>query len=755
MRRLAASIVAALLLALPGRAPAAETAGGPPVAAVDVVGADRFGADGVRRVMSTRPGSAFSVDRLRDDVAAIWGTGYFDDVKVDASEGEGGLRLTVIVVEKPVISSVSFDGNKEIPTAELRTGAALPERNLFQEGRVAQARERILEAYRNKGFYDARVESSVEEEADGSRSVRFRITEGEKPKIRRIRFEGRRYFDEKALRKVIETSAAGIFSFVTDSGSYRKDVLDTDLKRIEALYQSEGFLDVKVADPVVVRGKEGLDVTVRIYEGIQYRVGKVDLRLPPEIGDAEGKGAVRLAAGGKASRETIVSDIVALTTLLNDRGYAQALVTPSVEKRRGYPLVDVTYRAEAGEKFHFGRVEVTGNTKTLDKVVRRELDFSDGALYGSTVQKESRENLQRTSYFKDVKITTAPGAPGEVDVNVEVQEGPTGTLSGGLGFSSVDKIFGVVNVSENNLFGRGWKTTLNTQFSSRKTVFGLDFRDPHLFDTDYTLLANAYNSDTKYDDFRRKARGGKLGLGYNLTRFVNANLAVRYDVSRITDPGNSSSTYLKEEFEAGTRSTRSIIATLSRSTVDRVTDPSRGTVASGSAEWAGTPFGGDSHFAKYILSWKGYSPVTESTVLSANLLWGHVMSTEGGRVPIYERFFLGGPYSVRGFRARSLSPEDPNTGERFGGNKEIVANLEYVFPLLPDLNFKGVLFFDAGNTWRQGEFPFRDEGLRLAAGMGLRWYSPMGPLRFEWGWNLDAKPGEPKRVAEFTIGTPF
>lgn len=754
MRRLPAILVALAAMLLPGAAAAAGGEGGPAVAAVDVVGAARYGADGVRRLMKTAAGTPFSLPKVREDVKAIWATGYFDDVKVDATDTANGLRITVFVAEKPVVSSVTVDGNKEISVSDLRSAAALPERTLYQEGRVKEGAARILEAYRNKGYYDAVVDPSVEEDADGSRRVRYRVTEGEKPRIHRLVFAGNRYFGEKEIRKGIETDEKGFFSFVTDSGTFKKDVLENDLRRVEGQYQGEGFLDVKVAPPEIARDSKGLVVTVRVYEGIQYRVGKVDVSGMELTAEERGK-AVKLSPGGKASRETIVTDLLSLTTLLNDRGFAQALVTPDVKKRPDYPLVDVTYRAEPGGPFRFGRVEIAGNTKTLDKVVRRELAFSDGGRFGSTVQKESRENLQRTSYFKDVKLTTSPGAPGEMDARVEVQEGSTGTLSGGLGFSSVDKIFGVVNVSENNLFGRGWKGSLNSQFSSRKTVFGLDFRDPHVFDTDYTLLVSAYNSDTRYSDFRKRSVGGKLGAGYNLSRVTTASLALRLDWSRVEKQGTTASSFLEEQYNQGLQSTRSVVGSVSRSTLDRVMDPSRGTSSSASLEWAGFPLGGDSHFAKYILSWKGYTPVTGSTVFSANFLWGHSIPTDGGAVPLHERFFLGGPYSVRGFRARTLAPEDPNTGERYGGNKEFVVNAEFLVPIVPEVNVKGVLFLDAGNTWGQGDYPFVDQGLRTAAGFGIRWYSPMGPLRFEWGWNLDPKPGEEKRVAEFTIGTAF
>jgi len=420
-------------------------------------------------------------------------------------------------------------------------------------------------------------------------------------------------------------------------------------------------------------------------------------------------------------------------------------------------VADVTYRFERGTKFRFGKVEITGNTKTLDRVIRYNLDVSDGRTYSATGLKTSKENLTRTSYFKDVKISTAPSAtPGEMDAKIEVQEGPTGTLSGGIGYSSLDRIFGVVQLSENNLFGRGWKVSLNSQFGARRTTYSIDFRDPHFLDSDFSLLLSAYNTRVLYTDFERKATGGRAGLGYNLTRFVNASLSLRADTTRILQVGPVSSQVLLDEFARGQQRTRSLTFSMNRNTTDKHIDPSRGSVQSGSVEYAGGPLGGDSKFVKYFLNAKAFYPVTASTVFSWNALWAHVVPTvSGGEIPIFERFFLGGPYSIRGFRSRELSPRDPNTGEAIGGNKELIGNLEYLFPLIPEIAFKGVLFFDVGNTWEQGRWPWDGRQLRYAYGAGVRWYSPMGPLRFEWGWNLKPGPEESKRVMEFTIGTAF
>lgn len=747
-------LCAALLSIVAGNVEAA----GYRVEAIEVRGATRVAPDAVRKVMSTQIGQELDLEKVRQDVKAIYRMGYFRDVTFDTEEVPGGYRLTVIVAEKPIVSAVQIEGNKDVESADLRAAVTVKERSLFQEEKVKESVNKLREVANNKGFIDASVEASVAEDSEGALRVTFRVTEGPKLKIERIVVTGNQFFPTKAVLKVMDTSAKGLFSFISDSGAFKKDVLENDVRKIEALYQNRGFLDSKISEPVVDRGKKGLILTIRIFEGRQYRVGEIHFSGESGIPEGTLRKTVKLRRGELFDRETLLSDLLALTTLVNDEGYAQALVSPGVDKRKEYPIADVTYRFERGTKFHFGKVEITGNTKTMDRVIRHSLDVSDGRTYTATGLKTSKENLTRSSYFKDVKISTAPSTvPGEMDAKIEVQEGPTGTLSGGLGYSSIDKIFGVVQLTENNLFGRGWKASLNSQFGARRTTYSLDFRDPHFLDSDFSLLLGVFKTKVKYPDFEKDAVGGRVGFGYDFSRFMNGSVSLRMDKTRILAlPGSVPAWNVRQEIDKGLQQTRSIGWNVTRNTTDKFIDPSKGGVQSASLEFAGGPLGGDSQFVKYFLNAKWFYPVTASTVFSWNVLWGHVVPTVGGaEVPLFERFFLGGPYSIRGFRSRELSPTDPNTGEAVGGNKELVGNLEYLFPLVGEVGFKGVLFFDAGNAWAQGSWPFKEQGLWASYGAGIRWYSPMGPLRFEWGWNLDRPKGQPKRVMEFTIGTAF
>ncbi|MGB7630951.1 MAG: POTRA domain-containing protein, partial [Candidatus Deferrimicrobium sp.] len=371
----------AMLLAIGAGSVAAD---GFRVVAVEVQGASRVTPDAVRKVMSTQAGQELDLEKVRQDVKAIYRMGYFRDVTFDTEKVPGGYRLTVIVAEKPLVGGVQIEGNKDVETADLRAAITVKERSLFQEEKVKESVNKLREICQNKGFIDASVEASVVEDSEGALRVTFRVTEGPKLKIERIVVTGNQYFPTKAIRKAMDTTEKGFFSFISDSGAFKKDVLENDVRKIEALYQNSGFLDSKIFEPVVDRGKKGLILTIRIFEGRQYRVGEVRFSGESGIPEETLRKTVKLKRGELFDRETLLSDLLALTTLVNDEGYAQALVSPGVEKRKEYPVADVTYRFERGTKFRFGKVEISGNTKTLDRVIRRNLDVSDGRTYTAT-----------------------------------------------------------------------------------------------------------------------------------------------------------------------------------------------------------------------------------------------------------------------------------------------------------------------------------------------------------------------------------
>ncbi len=720
-------------------------------------GNKRISEERLRRIIRTKVGDEFDSGKVRQDVKALFGKGFFEDVKVDAEYTEEGVVLTYILVEKPVISRVVVVGNDEIKTSDIEEVLTLKENDYFSEEKVRESERKIRELYENNGYFDVKIKTRIIEREGNRKEVRFSIQEGEKAKIESIEFVGNNFFTDEDLKDMIKTSERGFFSFITGSGTFKKDVFENDMKLIEISYLNNGFLDVKVSGPEVEKGPKGLKLKVVIREGIQYRVGNVELEgeVPQEILKLKGKFALKKYR--TFSREDMISDILMITRKLQDMGYADAAVIPRYKKRKGTPVVDVTFLVEKGEKYRFGLVNVHGNTKTLDKVIRRQIEVAEGETYTATGLEETKKNLMRLGFFKEVNVTTKKGKEkNELDVDVEVEEAPTGSISGGFGFSSVDKFFGVVQLSENNLFGRGWSLSLNSQIGSRRIIFNLDFRNPYFFDSDWIFRMNAYNTDVEYDEFTRKAKGGRVGFSYPISKYVDTGITLRVDQVKIQDVQTSAeNSVLLEEVLKGAQITHSLTWEINRDTRNNYISPTEGSRQSFSVEYAGGFLGGESDFVKYFVEDRHYVPVLDNTVYAFRFLWGHTVSTVGGRVPLFERFFLGGPYTIRGFEGRSITPVDRNTGEEIGGNKELVINNELVIPLYQEMGLKWVFFLDAGNTWRQGDWPRSLGDLRYGAGFGIRWYSPMGPLRFEWGFNLNPKEGEPKRVVEFTIGTSF
>ena len=746
-------LCAALLSIVAGNVEAA----GFRVEAIEVRGATRVAPDAVRKVMSTQIGQELDLEKVRQDVKAIYRMGYFRDVTFDTEEVPGGYRLTVIVAEKPIVSAVQIEGNKDVETADLRAAVTVKERSLFQEEKVKESVNKLREVANNKGFIDASVEASVAEDSEGALRVTFRVTEGPKLKIERIVVTGNQFFPTKAVLKVMDTSAKGLFSFITDSGTFKKDVLENDVRKIEALYQNSGFLDSKIFEPVVDRGKKGLILTIRIFEGRQYRVGEIRFSGESGIPEETLRKTVKLSRGELFDRETLLSDLLALTTLVNDEGYAQALVSPGVEKRKEYPVADVTYRFERGTKFHFGKVEISGNTKTLDRVVRHSLDVSDGRTYTATGLKTSKENLTRTSYFKDVKISTAPSTvPGEMDAKVEVQEGPTGTLSGGLGYSSLDKIFGVVQLTENNLFGRGWKASLNSQFGARRTTYSIDFRDPHFLDTDFSLLLGVFKTKVKYPDFEKDAVGGRVGFGYDFSRFMNGSVSLRMDETKILAlPGSVPAWNVRQEIDKGLQQTRSIGCNVTRNTTDKFIDPSKGGVQSASLEFAGGPLGGDSQFVKYFLNAKWFYPVTASTVFSWNVLWGTRGSDGGARRSRCSRgFSSGGRTASAGSAPGNFPRRTPTPGKRSAATRNWSETWSTCFRSSARSGSRGCCFSTRGTPGRRDPGPSRNRGCGPPTGRAyagtLRW----GRCGSSGDGISTARRGS-RSVMEFTIGTAF
>jgi outer membrane protein insertion porin family len=511
-------------------------------------------------------------------------------------------------------------------------------------------------------------------------------------------------------------------------------------------------VQVKVRQPLITlaEDKKNMDVLIEIREGEQFRVGELNVQGDLLKSKEEILALPKLKSGAVFSRQQLRQDVFAINDLYADQGYAYVNVSPLTQLDVERRVVDLLFEIEQGIQVNIERVQVAGNTKTRDKVIRREMKLVEGDLYSASKMKESRRRINNLGFFEEVNVATSKGSDeAHMNVDVDVKERPTGTFSVGFGYSSVDGFIGQGSVTQENFLGRALKLNLAGSLGGKSTTYQLGLTDPYFLDKNLTLGFDLYKTEREYVDFSKKTFGGDVKLGFPLTENTRTFFLYKYEEKEIFDVDADASQLIKDQEGSSTLS--SITATVTRNTTDYYLDPSRGSVSQLSAEFAG--LGGTEKFAKYIADQRFFFPYKWGTVFSAHGQVGYIQQVGGEEIPIDERFFLGGINTLRGFKSRQVGPRDEVTGDFLGGDKEAYFNLEYTFPLLKDMGLKGVVFFDTGNAWGEDESFFSE--MRYSVGGGIRWFSPMGPLRLEWGYNLKPKDFEDNSQFEFSIGKFF
>ena len=704
----------------------------------------------IRSQIKMKDGDIFSPRGLREDLKSIYQMGYFQDVRAEKRDWDRGKAIVFFVEEKPVIREIRFSGNKAIKTSDLQEILTLKPRTVLNLNVVQENLNKIIQKYHDEAYYAAEVKYELETPRKGDVIVHFEIQEHKKIRIKTIAFSGNFHFSNEKLRKLLqETKEKGFFAFLDKSGVYKEDVLERDLDAVVAFYLQKGFLQVKVGKPQVTHDQKWIRMTIPVDEGRQYRVGKVDIQGDLIAPKQELFKLVNLYVGEILNRDRVRESIINLTDRYASKGYAFVDITPQTVVHKETDLVDLIFEIRQGSKVYFERIYILGDTKTRDKVIRRELAAVEGELYSSEALKKGRENLNRLGFFKEVNLTTKKGsADDKLNLTVQVEEGPTGSFSVGGGYSTLDKFIGTVSISQTNLFGRGQRLVLSAQFGSISQYYNVSFTEPWLFDTRVSAGVDLYNVRIVYDDFTVRRTGGGVRLGFPLVEEVRCYTGYKYEEIEISDVRSTSSYYIQQQ--VGVSDTSAISLTLRRDTRDHFFDPSRGSDNGFTLEYAGGPLGGTNYYTKYELSSAWFTtPFWKLTYMARGRI-GYIQGNEGHPVPLYERYRLGGISTIRGFKAWSVGPQAPN-GEVIGGDKELIFNFETIFPLIPEVKIKGVVFFDAGNTWDVAQ-TFALDDLRTSVGLGFRWISPVGPLRIEWGYNLNPKEGENHSSWDFTIG---
>ncbi len=744
---------------------------------VEIKGNQRVEQEAIRVHLRAQPGVPYDEAVVDSDIRALYQMGFFDDVSADLSQENGQWVLTYTVSERPLIREVKLEGNEALSRDELDAALKMRPNTILDPEKIRRGIDEAQKLYQKKAYLDAKITYETKPLGENEIALTYKVDEGNRVRIHEIKFEGAHHLEPSKLRRVMQTKQQWLFSFITGAGNLDREVLKSDIERLTAYYYDNGYIDVKIDEPVIERTDDGLVITIKLDEGAVYTVGDVKVAGDLLPDNDELLKDIHMKSGETFRAGQLREDISYLTEEYGDRGYAFVNVTPDTAVNPTTRTVDVTYQVGKGPEVSFNRIEITGNTKTRDKVIRRELRVQEQQRFSGSALRKSQERLRRLGFFEDVNLTTRKAeAEDKLNLIVDVKEAPTGSFAAGAGISSGESFLFNVRLAEINLFGRGQRLVLNADIGSIRRNFSLSFTEPYFRDSELTLGVEAFNWQLQFNEFTRGGTGGAIRALYPLPALgyksffgfsledTRVGLEYRIEQAEISDVSPTAATVIRAE--QGSELTSSVTPRLFRDTRNHPFDPTAGSLQDLSVEIAG--LGGTSHFYKAEARGRWYVPVYKSPslgqfVFSQGLQIGYGESYSGpsSELPLFERYFPGGINSIRGYEVRTLGPRVPVFDDRgrllrldaIGGSQQFISNTEIIFPIVESLGLRGVLFFDAGDAFTAARgIDFTD--LRLAYGAGIRWLSPIGPLRIEVGFPVNRRVDDSAQAVSFSFGGP-
>jgi len=721
------------------------------VAAILVKGSRRIEVDAIEQVIKTAPGDVYSAGDLSRDLKSVYAMGYFDDVRIEAQDGPDGKTVTFRVTEKPTLRVIRFKGNRVFDDEKITENLSISTGSILNVFQLKKNVKRIETLYKEKNYHNVQVSYTIHPLENEQADLEFVISEGNKIWIKEITFEGNSAYPDKKLKGLMKTAEKGFFSWITSSGDLSSEDLDQDVEKLAAFYNNNGYIQVKVGEPQVSYHPDGIRIAVKIDEGPRYKVGKVD--LAGDIIMTKGELAEKLAISNVEyySREKVRNDVLRLGDIYSDQGYAYADIVPRIDRDANNLVVHITYDIVKGKEVYFERIVIAGNTTTRDRVIRRELNLYEQGLFSGVKLKEGIRNLQRLDYFEDVKVNTQRGSSDDLMVlKLDVIEKPTGAFSFGGGYSNDENLFGMATISQRNLFGRGQTLQLKAQLGGTNDRFTLSFIEPWFWGIPLSFGLDLYNWQTDYDDYDRDANGGRIKLSYPVFKYTRASFRYTYEIVDVSNIEADASHTIREL--EGENTTSAVEVGLRYDSRDKIFNPTIGSSHRVSFEYAG--LGGDISFLKYIVQTGWNIPLFWKTLAFVHAKGGYVEKGSDGILPDYEKFYLGGMNSMRGFEWQGIHVKDEN-GAEIGGEKFVQFNFEFQVPLFQKAGVVGVLFYDTGNVYAENDDIDLGE-LRESIGVEVRWYSPMGPIRIANGYILNPRDGEDDNGRwEFSMGAAF
>jgi outer membrane protein insertion porin family len=762
-------------------------AGSDVITEVRIEGNRRVEPEVVKRALKNKVGRPFDPTLTAADLQSLWSLGYFQDIQLLTQRlPAGGIAYVVRVSERPSVREWRLQGNEELNKDDFKDTIDLKPYQILDLDAVRRNVKKIQEKYVEKGFFLAEVTfRTVPVPGSNQADVVFVVNEHAKVMVKQINLIGTDKVSADDLKTLMITREGNYFGFLSGEGTFREEAFQRDLAIIEAAYYDRGFLNVKVEKPTVALSpdKRLIYITVKITEGEQYRISSIDFSGDLIVPKDRLFAVLESRRGDYFSRAKVLKDDQSLADIYQDQGYAYANFNPETTVDPKERTVALDFRVEKGKLQTIDRIEITGNTKTRDKVIRRELRIYEGDLFSGSGLRRSKERITALGFFETVEITYKPGRDdSHVVVAVEVKEKSTGSFQVGFGFSSVESFIFTAQVTQNNFLGWGQTVSLSAQLSSLRQLVQLSYYDPYFFDSDWLFSFDIYRTQVDQFDFTRQALGGSVGLGYHIWDDLIGSVGYTREWVEASPGGtgtgpnagviNTNTTPLFGRFRTGTQITSAVRFSLAFDRRDNRLFPTRGMYHFASAEFAPAFLGGDLNYARYSLFSRFYFSLPLGAVFKTNTTFGYIANLDSTRrLPVSELYYLGGINTIRGYSLNSISPtllvptcnrpDCPVTAFVVGGNKEFVLNLELEFPIVPKVGVKGVVFVDAGNAFAVDASFFEDKqhslplGLFWSVGFGIRWFSPVGPLRFEWGIPLTRRPIDDPILFEFTIGNSF
>ncbi len=723
---------------------------------ITVAGNLRIEAQTVLSYMLVKPGDKLEASRIDESLKALFSTGLFADVAIRRD----GTRLIVNVIENPIINQLVFEGNDRIDDETLTSEVRLRPRQVYTQTRIQNDVQTVIQLYRRSGWFAATVEPKVIQLPQNRVDLVFEIQEGPPTAIRRIGFIGNRQYSDSKLRSQITTRETRWYRFLTSDDTYDPDRLTLDRELLHRFYRKNGYADFRINSAVaeLTKDRKEFFVTFSIEEGEQYSFGVIDVTSSlKDLDPSQLLSYVITEKGSIFNAEDVESSVQNINAALGELGYAFVDVNPQLNRDRENLIIELTYEIKEGPRVYIDRIDIDGNVRTLDKVIRREFRVVEGDAFNTAKLRRSQQRLRALGFFDSINMREERTSEDRTVIKVEVEEQSTGALEIGAGFSSSDAILGDLRVSEKNLLGKGQHLEASMNVSARQQFIDLSFTEPYFLGRDVSAGFDVFRRRRELQDessFDLNSVGFKLRLGFPFSEHFRQSVTYGFDVTDIDNVDSAASRFVRDQ--QGRATTSSLGYTLTYDVRDDRFQPTSGWIAKLGQELAG--LGGNVRYIRTVVEYGHYFPVFSDVTALLGVEQGYIVGL-GEDVRIDDRFFVGGD-NFRGFSVGGIGPRDTSTGDALGGNIYYVGVAELSFPLgLPkEYGILGRAFSEVGSLAAvddEGSGIFDVGSPRSSAGIGFAWRSPFGPVQVDLAYPIVAEDVDLTEVFRFSFGTRF